>query len=451
MFCEKCGEKIRKDGTFCEHCGNEVKIKKIFCENCGEEIKIKGDFCEKCGHENVITGKKKFFHSQNTVTPGKKKYFHPLFILLIVISFIPSMLLLIRDDKTPSWAYGNGWFVKRKNDMAFINVNDMKLYLIKPDGSKRRKIESDLYWADPLWSPSGNELVCLGSNDEFSQLCAWHKEEIFICNPDTEQFSSIGSGDLIHNLHWSPDGSKIAFNQAGNKINLWVIDMEKSGQRNILEGIENSFVDGEDRVYIKSLCWMPDSRNLLIACNKKLWLIDTENLNISKYFEINTKKIEISPGGEWLTCITTINTDKAQQETLEIIPVVKNSRFALIEKPEVNEKFTTNIQDFVWNKETGEVFYLLTSQVQGDNVSYIPFSEIRSYSPKTGEKKTVFTLDQNFSNSLRIILSPDGQSLSIENYSYYREGGLKFSDLWVADIEKKVMKKIVDGGCNVDW
>ena len=436
MFCEKCGHKVKIEGKFCEKCGHKIKKlllketksvswkKNKFCENCGHTIQVKGKFCEVCGHRIVLKDKKVF----------------PLIVLFILlfISFLPSLFLLRKDRKRPSWIQGTA------REIVFIDYENMALYLTTPDRSNLRTVDSELYWIDPVWSPSGEKLLCLGSKSKWSPLCAFHEEDIYVYDRLTGILDVIGSGNLIRKISWSPDEEKIAFLQPGNDMNLWIAEPKMRRQENIMEDRSSEF-DSPEGWHTRTFCWMPDSRHLLLARNESIWKVDVFGEDIRKILELDVNNMEVSPDGKRLSYTGDNN---------RIFGVVNLEEgylnYVVFEKPESDEMYFF-ISDFSWNEKTGEVFYLLNTRLYGKKMGAVSFSDIWSYSPEGSVKKHIISLDEFGEGYNTLQVSPDGKSIALLSCQSIRGGPVISTDIWVIDIEKKVMDKIIEGGYRVDW
>ncbi|HEY9205383.1 MAG TPA: hypothetical protein VIO58_05630 [Candidatus Methanoperedens sp.] len=127
------------------------------------------------------------------------------------------------------------------NKIAFASLeNGVSLYTINPDGTGETLLTSNLSWSltSPYaWSPSGDKIA-------FSSNTA-NGEHIFIANPDGTESTQITAGEnkgyrlSDAGKSWSPDGSRILIESAGNR--LWgteVFIATLSGYDGVISGRE---------------------------------------------------------------------------------------------------------------------------------------------------------------------------------------------------------------------
>jgi TolB protein len=138
-------------------------------------------------------------------------------------------------------------------------------YLVSPDGSNLRRIDTDVWFEYPSWSPDGRSLAfnaAIGSNFE-----------IFVLELETGEVTQLtDSPGQDAWPAWSPDGSTIAFMSARDDCrfapptqecwqgtvddeyhNIWTIRPDGTGLQRVTPEI-SQFVT-----------WSPDSRYLLIS------------------------------------------------------------------------------------------------------------------------------------------------------------------------------------------
>jgi TolB protein len=102
---------------------------------------------------------------------------------------------LLTPGIRPAWSPRGDW-------IAFSDTHD--LYVIRPDGTGRRRLTSDAGGEDdPSWSPDGTRLVFNGNSSGRSLL--------YTIRLDGSGETAITSGGNDIQPAWSPDGKTIAF------------------------------------------------------------------------------------------------------------------------------------------------------------------------------------------------------------------------------------------------
>ena len=92
--------------------------------------------------------------------------------------------------------------------------NDYDIFVMNADGTGATRLTSNRFGAfEPEWSPAGDRIVFAAWPDPPVQGF-----EIFTMNPDGSQVTQLTSSGLNRFPSWSPDGSRIAFMSARDKI-----------------------------------------------------------------------------------------------------------------------------------------------------------------------------------------------------------------------------------------
>ena len=102
-----------------------------------------------------------------------------------------------------------------------------ELWLMNADGTHPRRLFPTLTGAsDPKWSPDGNRLlITYGDNLHVIDAKRGHTRVVIVLGSSTEPFAE-----------WSPDGTKIAFNQldAKGRPAVWIVNADGTNRRRVI-------------------------------------------------------------------------------------------------------------------------------------------------------------------------------------------------------------------------
>lgn len=164
------------------------------------------------------------------------------------------------------------------------------LYLIRPDGSRRRQLTHDgAHEQGAAWSPDGSSIA-------FSRWAAHSFSSIWVLSLKTEAIrrltpDALGAGQPS----WSPDGSRIVFvsetAQSGFEPELWVTSADGSGRRRLFPRL----IGASDPT------WSPDGRRLLITDGGELYVLDARTGRAQVEIELRASAAgeKTEPFPEW--------------------------------------------------------------------------------------------------------------------------------------------------------
>jgi Tol biopolymer transport system component len=138
-------------------------------------------------------------------------------------------------------------------------------YLMNPDGSNLRRIDTDVWFEYPSWSPDGSKIAFMGALGSNYEVFV-----IDVATGETTQLTDSPGHDAWP--AWSPDGSTIAFTSVRDDCGLAPRDQEcwETGDIGPHHDIWLIDVDGSNlrRVtpeFGQYVAWSPDSQYLLIS------------------------------------------------------------------------------------------------------------------------------------------------------------------------------------------
>src|SRR5215216_494658 len=121
------------------------------------------------------------------------------------------------------------------------------LYVMKPDGTGLRKLSKGIPYArSPLWSPEGNKIAFSGAG-----------EKICVVNVGGTELRELMPNvrNHISSYAWSPNGKKIAFAAVHyrGELDIYVIDADGTGQTNLTS--TKTVIEDEPS-------WSPDGKQI---------------------------------------------------------------------------------------------------------------------------------------------------------------------------------------------
>jgi Tol biopolymer transport system component len=148
--------------------------------------------------------------------------------------------------------------------IAFASDRDgnSEIYLMNADGTGQTRLTNGPDWkTQPTWSPDGRQIAFLTQNGD--SFCS-----IYVMNADgtnLRQVTTLSTGvyDIEHGLSWSPDGTKIAFNDSTDifTINdIFTIKIDGSNRVNLTNGSGYNYQPA----------WSPDGSSIAFTRNEGL-------------------------------------------------------------------------------------------------------------------------------------------------------------------------------------
>jgi Tol biopolymer transport system component len=136
-------------------------------------------------------------------------------------------------------------------DVPGGDPNDEQVFVARPDGTVTQITHGDNHRA-VTWSPDGSRLLVLRGNNN----------EIWSIAPDGSSATRLTEvpnryGSLEANVHFSPDGSQIAYQRDRG---LFVMDATGSDQTRIASGLDDFFFAGS-----ADFSWSPDGSRIVFA------------------------------------------------------------------------------------------------------------------------------------------------------------------------------------------
>lgn len=219
-------------------------------------------------------------------------------------NILPSFLFDVIED-----------YAKKKKDASFV---DMKLMLIRPDGSEKRtlnivKLESEsnnsVTLLQPVWSNDSKRLFYMRGYRDL-----WYAGSIDISTGKT-CLNLLTSGKLAV----SPDNKWLASFIADNILVIAAID------GNICKYCKLDFEIDSDNLYFMEMFWSSDSKNVFIAENQNsLYAVDTDSGQSELFVESDPNSenayYTLSSTGQELYYLTKIESENnnVQEENIEL-------------------------------------------------------------------------------------------------------------------------------------
>jgi Tol biopolymer transport system component len=193
------------------------------------------------------------------------------------------------NDWGPEWSADGEWIVFNSDR----DGHPMGGYLMRPDGTDVRRIESDTWIEYPSLSPDGDRLVFMGHSGG--------NYEIYVADIATGETTALTDSPGSDGWPvWSPDGEWIAFVterddclHAAPDADCWRTD--ESGEHHSTwrmrpDGSEQQRVTPE---YGHFVAWSPDSAHLLIS-GRTLYIVRVDGTG---RVEVDPEGLSLPPGG----------------------------------------------------------------------------------------------------------------------------------------------------------
>jgi len=136
----------------------------------------------------------------------------------------------------------------------------LEIYVMNPDGSKKRRLTHSHQNGEPRWSPDGRRIAYVHGGCSTTG-CGPTRSALWIMNADGSSQRRLTSGRYIDNdPRWSPDGNYIAFTRGtsctanGCKLDIWLIRPDGTGEHRLTR-------DGRS----SAPTWSPDGKKIALS------------------------------------------------------------------------------------------------------------------------------------------------------------------------------------------
>jgi TolB protein len=165
-----------------------------------------------------------------------------------------------------AWRNGPPQWLPDGQQLSFITTEGDARFdwrLINADGTGERTMRKFLTWPPELhWAPDGERIAFLSYADQVGPIR--DAGEIYTMQADGTNPIRL-TGNAWHDRYpvWSPDGRRIAyFFDPANDYGLWVMNADGTGQHRVAE-----------TEYVQPVAWSPDSQRLVYAAGRHLYIV----------------------------------------------------------------------------------------------------------------------------------------------------------------------------------
>jgi Tol biopolymer transport system component len=162
--------------------------------------------------------------------------------------------LLIQYGQMPSWSPDGkklayvGSYLDPKTDNY-----EPRLYVMNANRSGRHRLPITLGVADPAWSPDGTKIAFVGGDGSAGPPAGG---SIYVVNANGSGLQRLTTSDSDSAPTWSPDGKTIAYEQAPDmftgRSSVFVMNADGSAPREIAAGVQ----------VFSNLAWSPDGTKI---------------------------------------------------------------------------------------------------------------------------------------------------------------------------------------------
>jgi Tol biopolymer transport system component len=155
----------------------------------------------------------------------------------------------------------------------------MTLWTIRPDGTDLQQLTrgEDTFTFAPQWSKDGTRISYWGAGGGGEAGLAG--SGIWIMNWDGSEKTLLTPFNGVEST-WSPDGTQIVFvgccADVGVPPNIWMINIDGSGLRQLTTGADGSFPTGYHNVH-----WSPDGSMIMFDKFAEIEIVDTNGSPIA--------------------------------------------------------------------------------------------------------------------------------------------------------------------------
>lgn len=312
-----------------------------------------------------------------------------------------------KNESSPTWAPGGGWFVFSSDRDATGNGSQRQLYMMRPDGGEARKItDAKDGVSNFAFSPDGAWLVFRAGDSDEEQLYRMPVSEI--PGAEAEQLTKGTAG--IRNWEWSPDSRALYF----------VRD-------------DTVFTDDKTR---RDKRFTVDIKNDVTPL-ASLWTLDLAGMTEKKLASSPSYSVsgfEISPDGKWIGFSGSSSeryernvTEERMHADLYLLEVATGQIERLTDNDEVGEGGGSFSPDSRWIAFSAP-----------DDLTRYTMTENRVYLREVGARGQGFRkLGSSYDGGVGVdFWSEDGKTI------YFNDGIKVTNQLFALDIDKDEVRQV---------